>query len=77
MAGWQWWVAGHVSSARDLVTLYYTNYLGFQIYNVPLRDLPLVAWHNLETSYGHDSFLLEEAVQAPIVSSFLERLYGR
>jgi homoserine O-acetyltransferase len=36
-----------------------------------------VEWHNLETSYGHDSFLLEEAVQAPIVSSFLERLYGR
>jgi len=36
-----------------------------------------VAWHNLETSYGHDSFLLEEAVQAPIISSFLERLHGR
>ena len=35
-----------------------------------------VAWHNLETSYGHDSFLLEEAVQAPIISSFLERLHG-
>jgi hypothetical protein len=34
------------------VTLYYTNYLGFQIYNVPLRDLPLVVWHNL------DGFLL-------------------
>lgn len=52
VAGWQWWTARHVSSSWDLVTLYYTNYLGFQIYNVPLRDLPLVFWHNL------DGFLL-------------------
>jgi homoserine O-acetyltransferase len=36
-----------------------------------------VEWHNLETTYGHDSFLLEEAVQAPIISSFLESVYGR
>lgn len=48
MAAWQWWVARHVSHSWDLVTLYYTNYLGFQIYNVPLRDLPLVVWHNLD-----------------------------
>ena len=32
----------------DLVTLYYTNYVGFEIYNVPLRDLPLVIWYNLD-----------------------------
>lgn len=52
VVGWQWWVAGHLSHSWDLVTLYYTNYLGFEIYNVPLRDLPLVVWHNL------DGFLL-------------------
>ncbi|HLK19664.1 MAG TPA: hypothetical protein VKT81_11935 [Bryobacteraceae bacterium] len=52
MAGWQWWAARHVSHSWDLVTLYYTNYLGFQLYNVSLRDLPLVFWHNL------DGFLL-------------------
>jgi hypothetical protein len=48
VAGWQWWASRHVSHSWDLVTLYYTNYLGFQIYNVPLRDLPLVFWHNLD-----------------------------
>jgi hypothetical protein len=48
VAGWQLWVRGHVSNSWDLVTLYYTNYFGFQIYNVPLRDLPLVMWHNLD-----------------------------
>ncbi len=52
VAGWQWWAARHVSHSWDLVTLYYTNYFGFQIYNVSLRDLPLVFWHNL------DGFLL-------------------
>jgi len=48
VVGWQWWVSGHVSHSWDLVTLYYTNYTGYQIYNVPLRDLPLVVWHNLD-----------------------------
>jgi hypothetical protein len=44
---WQAWTWVHVSHARDLVTLYYTNYFGFQLYNVPVRDLPLVVWQNL------------------------------
>jgi hypothetical protein len=48
VAGWQWWVARHLTHSWDLVTLYYTNYVGFQIYNVPLRDLPLVIWYNLD-----------------------------
>jgi hypothetical protein len=52
VAGWQWWVARHLTHSWDLVTLYYTNYVGFQAYNVPLRDLPLVIWYNL------DGFLL-------------------
>ncbi len=45
---WQWWVSRHLSHSWDLVTLYYTNYFGFQIYNVSLRDLPLVVWRNLD-----------------------------
>lgn len=48
MAGWQWWMARHLAHSWDLVTLYYTNYVGFQIYNVPLKDLPLVIWYNLD-----------------------------
>jgi hypothetical protein len=48
VAAWQWWVASHLTHAHDLVTLYYTNYVGFQLYNVPLRDLPLVIWYNLD-----------------------------
>jgi hypothetical protein len=48
VAGWQWWVARHLTHSWDLVTLYYTNYAGFQAYNVPLRDLPLVIWYNLD-----------------------------
>ncbi|HSF15015.1 MAG TPA: homoserine O-acetyltransferase [Vicinamibacteria bacterium] len=31
--------------------------------------------HVIETSYGHDSFLLEEARQTPIIQDFLARVY--
>jgi homoserine O-acetyltransferase len=33
-----------------------------------------VEHHPIHASYGHDSFLLEEARQAPIIASFLERV---
>ena len=48
VAGWQLWVGAHLSRSWDLVTLYYTNYLGFQIYNVPPSDFLLLVWHNLD-----------------------------
>ena len=48
VAGWQFWVGAHLSHSWDLVTLYYTNYLGFQIYNVSAADVPLLVWHNLD-----------------------------
>jgi hypothetical protein len=47
VAGWQLWAWRHMGSSHDLVTMYYTNYLGFQIYNVGLVDLPNTIWHNL------------------------------
>jgi len=72
VAGWQWWVSQHLSRSWDLVTLYYTNYVGFQIYNVPLRDLPLVMWHNL------DGFLIGAGklltFDIPVGSKHLERV---
>ena len=33
-----------------------------------------VEHHLIEASYGHDSFLLEEARQAPIIAAFLEEM---
>jgi hypothetical protein len=72
MASWQWWVATHVSNARDLVTLYYTNYLGYQIYNVGGRDLPLVVWHNLDALLMSIGRLL--VFDIPFGSKYLERI---
>ena len=34
-----------------------------------------VEYHNIESSYGHDSFLLDDEHQAPIIDSFLARTY--
>ena len=36
-----------------------------------------VTWHNLDVAYGHDSFLLEEARQAPLIGDFLAAVYER
>ncbi|HLH00660.1 MAG TPA: hypothetical protein VKX49_30420 [Bryobacteraceae bacterium] len=70
--GWQWWASQHSSPDWDPVTLYYTNYLGFQFYNVTFRDLPLVIWHNL------DGFLIGAGklltFDVPYGSMHLERL---
>ncbi len=71
-AAWQWWVSGHLSRSWDLVTLYYTDYVGFQIYNVSLRDLPLVVWHNLDTFLMGAGKLL--TFDVPYGSMHLERL---
>lgn len=72
VACWQYWVSQHLSHSADLVTLYYTNYFGFQLYNVPLKDLPLVAWHNL------DGFLMGAGklltFDVPYGSKHLERI---
>jgi hypothetical protein len=70
--GWQWWVARHLIHSGDLVTLYYTDYLGFRTYNVSLRDLPLLIWYNL------DGFLMGTGklliFDLPYGSIHLERL---
>jgi homoserine O-acetyltransferase len=34
-----------------------------------------VEHHIIETTYGHDSFLLEDAGQTPVISTFLENAY--
>ncbi len=48
IVGWQLWVGRHTANGQDLVTLYYTNYLGFRVYNVTLADLPRFVWYNLD-----------------------------
>jgi hypothetical protein len=72
VAGWQWWMARHMTHSWDLVTLYYTNYVGFEIYNVPLRDLPLVVWYNLDGFLQGAGKLL--IFDVPYGSKHLERV---
>lgn len=73
VAGWEHWVWAHLSNSRDVVTLYYTNYLGLQVNYVSLSDVPRVVWRNLNTllvgigqlmtfDFGRSSELLERVV---------------
>ncbi len=71
-AGWQWWVMRHLSHSWDLVTLYYTNYMGFRTYNISLRDLPLLIWYNLDVFLQGAGKLL--IFDLPYGSKHLERL---
>src|SRR3984885_10240682 len=71
-AGWQWWAMRHLSHSWDLVTLYYTNYLGFRTYNISLRDLPLVIWYNLDVFLQGAGKLL--IFDLPYGSKHLERV---
>jgi 4-amino-4-deoxy-L-arabinose transferase-like glycosyltransferase len=71
-AGWQWWVMRHLSHSWDLVTLYYTNYLGFRTYNISVRDLPLLIWYNLDVFLQGAGKLL--IFDLPYGSKHLERV---
>jgi hypothetical protein len=72
VAAWQWWMARHVARTSDLVTMYYTNYTGYQSYNVPLRDLPLVIWYNIDAFLQGAGKLL--IFDLPYGSKHLERV---
>jgi hypothetical protein len=76
--GWQWWLARHLENARQLghvvdqAALYYTNYVAYQSFNVPLKDLPLVVWYNLDGFLQGAGKLL--IFDLPYGSKHLERL---
>ncbi|HSW49777.1 MAG TPA: hypothetical protein VLH09_06350 [Bryobacteraceae bacterium] len=45
---WVIWVQAHHQSASDVVSLYYTDYLGYQLSNFSFGRLPSMLWKNLE-----------------------------
>ena len=47
IAGWALWTRSHAAPGRDIVTLYYTNYLGYQFANVGWDNLGAVLWNNV------------------------------
>ena len=76
IVAWTLWSRAHMSQARDLVTLYYTNYLGYQIFNVGWRDLPLVMWKNLDGVFSGIAELLIFDVAKTPWGMYLARFLG-
>jgi len=48
VAGWMIWARLHQVASSDTVLMYYTNYFGYEIYNVSLRSAPVLLWKNLD-----------------------------
>jgi hypothetical protein len=53
VAAWMWWGRTHHAPPGDSTWTFYTDYIGYQILNVPLRDYPLVAWVNVKTLWSN------------------------
>jgi hypothetical protein len=68
---WTLWVKAHLQPSTDLVTLYYTNYFGYQLQNVSWSDLPMLVSKNL-------AFLLASITQllTSQVGDFYWRLFA-
>ncbi|MEP6534000.1 MAG: hypothetical protein ABJF23_01685 [Bryobacteraceae bacterium] len=58
LACWQVWARLHQASMTDATGLYYTNYLGFHLKHVHLKDLPVLFWTNLEAFFSATGRLL-------------------
>lgn len=50
VAGWTYWTQAHRTVVTDPAWMYYLDYIGYQFLNVPLKDLPLVAWKNIDST---------------------------
>ena len=46
IAGWTLWTRLHAAPAHDPLTLCYTNYVGYQFYNVGWDNIATVLWQN-------------------------------
>jgi homoserine O-acetyltransferase len=66
-------------SARYLLLSFSSDWLypprdSYELEAALREDGKLVEHHEIQASYGHDSFLLEERRQAPIIADFLEKV---
>jgi hypothetical protein len=51
IAGWVLWSRMHAAPGQDVVTICYTNYLGYQFFNVGWDNLAQVLWRNMSALF--------------------------
>ena len=66
--------------ARYLLVSFSSDWLypprdSYELQAALLANGKRVEHHEIQASYGHDSFLLEERRQAPLIAEFLERVH--
>lgn len=75
IAGWMFWVSGHRAPGTDIVTLYYTDYLRYQLDQIPADVYPVLIWKNIANyCVGVGQwviFLFEETIVNITITRFL------
>ncbi len=59
VVGWTLWMKSHLTASSDPASLYYTNYIGWQLYNI--------SWSNLLTILSNNLYFLISAISDLIV----------
>jgi len=68
IAGWTIWSRLHQMHPTDLALTYYTDYFGYQIYNLRLRDAHLLLWKNLDgVMWGLGSLFQPRVTGSPVL----------
>jgi hypothetical protein len=62
VVGWMVWARLHMPPGDDIVTLYYTNYIGYHLLNFRLGEAHLFLWKNLDgLMQGLGSYMMPKA----------------
>jgi hypothetical protein len=64
-AGWTLWAQLHQDPASDILSIYHSSYLRYQILNIAWSDYPLFVWKNLDQLlYGAGALILPKITDA-------------
>ncbi len=75
VAAWTLWVRASHAPASDIVTLYYTNYLGYQLYNLAGSHWPSLLSQNLALLLASLTRLLTAQTAGSVWGEFGGRLF--
>jgi hypothetical protein len=75
IAGWMLWSRLHQAHPADSTLMYYTDYLGYEIYTLNLVSFPKLLWRNLDWFiWALGSLIQPKFANSPLLSQILKIL---